>query len=140
MSGQETWKFDDFKEQYVQSKDTVYVINFWATWCVPCVKELPIFEKSIQHYNNKPVRFYFLSLDFGDNAWKKANEYLDKRSFSFDSYLTTDDNANEWIPKVDKEWSGAIPATVFYMGNKKQFHEGKITEKQLNQYIEKMLN
>ncbi|HKK59896.1 MAG TPA: TlpA disulfide reductase family protein [Salinivirga sp.] len=140
LNAQNTWKFSDFKAAHVKQNDTVYVINFWATWCVPCVKELPEFEKSIKSYNQKPVKFYFLSLDFGDNAWKKANNYLDKRSFSFDSFLTTDDNANEWIPIVDESWSGAIPATVIYKGNKKTFHEGKITSAELNEYIDKMLN
>ncbi len=140
ISAQSTWKYSDFKEKFVKQNDTVYVINFWATWCGPCVKELPEFEKSIKSQKGQPVQYYFLSLDFGDNAWKKANDYLDQRSFSFDSYLTSDQNANEWIPMVDKNWSGAIPATVIYKNNKKTFHEGKITATQLNKYIAKMLN
>ena len=138
--GQKTWTYVDFKNQYVQSEDTVYVINFWATWCAPCIKELPAFEKNVQVFKNKPVKFYFLSLDFGGNAWQKANTFLDNKGYSFDSFLTTDENANEWIPLVDKSWSGAIPATVIYKGNRKHFHEGTLTESDLKKQIQLMLN
>ncbi len=140
LSAQRTWEFEKFKDANITSPDTVYVVNFWATWCLPCVKELPEFEKSIQKYNGKPVKFFFLSLDFGDDAWQKANDYLDKKNYSFDSFLITDDNANEWIPMVNKSWSGAIPATVMYKKDQQLFHEGKITYEKLNSMIRKLLN
>jgi thiol-disulfide isomerase/thioredoxin len=140
LFSQKIWIYEDFKNQHVQSPDTVYVINFWATWCSPCVKELPAFEKNVQTFKDKPVQFYFLSLDFGGNAHEKANSFLDKNGYSFDSYLTTDKNANEWIPKVDKSWSGAIPATVIYKDQKKYFHEGTLTEETLKNQIQLMFN
>jgi thiol-disulfide isomerase/thioredoxin len=138
--GQKVWKFDEFKKEFIVSEDTIYVVNFWATWCGPCIKELPAFEANYQHFKNKPVKFYFLSLDFGSDAWQKANGYLDKKGYSFDSYLTTDEKANEWIPRVDKSWSGSIPATVIYKGSKKYFHEGMLDEKELKKQIQLMFN
>lgn len=137
---QRVWTFTEFKQNYVSSADTVYVINFWATWCKPCVKELPEFQKAVNKYQNQPVQFYFLSLDFGKNALQKANAFLDRKGYSFNSFLTTDDNADQWIPMVDESWSGAIPATVIYKGNKKVFHEGKITTGQLLRDINQLLN
>ncbi len=140
LSAQKAWEFEKFKSSQITSQDTVYVINFWATWCLPCINELPEFEKSIHKFQGKPVSFMFLSLDFGENAWEKANNFLDKKNYSFDSYLITDKNANEWIPIVDKSWSGAIPATVVFKNNKKLFQEGKITAPKLNSMINKLLN
>lgn len=137
---QKIWTFSDFKNHHVKSNDTVYIVNFWATWCGPCVKELPAFEKNFQYYKGQPVKFYFLSLDFGTDAWQKANAYLDKKGYNFNSMLTTDDKANEWIPLVDKSWSGAIPATVIYKGDEKYFHEGTLTEALLKKQIKLMLN
>jgi thiol-disulfide isomerase/thioredoxin len=128
---QRVWTFSEFKTHHIKSDDSIYVVNFWATWCAPCVKELPAFEQNVQHFKGKPVKFYFLSLDFGEDAWQKANAFLDNKGYSFNSLLTTDDNANKWIPLVDKSWSGAIPATVIYKGDKKYFHEGILTESEL---------
>jgi thiol-disulfide isomerase/thioredoxin len=137
--GQKTWAFQEFKNQFITSPDTVYVVNFWATWCSPCVRELPAFEENVTHFANKPVKFYFLSLDFGENAFEKANNYLAKKGYSFRSHLTTDDDANEWIPLVDESWSGAIPATVFYKGSQKMFHAGIVTTEELKNQITKIL-
>ncbi|PLX17841.1 MAG: hypothetical protein C0599_13200 [Salinivirgaceae bacterium] len=137
---QKVWTFDEFKQEFINSNDTVYIINFWATWCGPCIKELPAFEANYKNFKNKPVKFYFLSLDFGEDAWQKANAYLDKKGYSFNSHITTDNKANEWIPRVDKSWSGSIPATVIYKGSKKYFHEGMLNEEELKKQIQLMFN
>src|SRR5262245_56135521 len=57
------WKFNDL-EKFWQDNDSVLVINFWATWCKPCVKELPNFEAAREEYKGKPVKFLLVSLDF----------------------------------------------------------------------------
>ncbi len=57
-------KFEDFEYLLEKDNDTTYVINFWATWCLPCVKELPEFEEINQHFKDKKFKMILVSLDF----------------------------------------------------------------------------
>jgi len=140
IRSQEVVAYPDFESRYVTSDDTVYVVNFWATWCAPCVKELPAFQEAVKKYAGAKVRFYFLSLDFGTDAYLKANAYLKKRGYSFSSLLTTDENANLWIPMVSKSWSGAIPATLFIRNDLRLFHEGVMSANEISMKIDELLN
>src|SRR5690606_6809447 len=59
--------FEALEKKYFQKKnDSIYVINFWATWCKPCIKELPAFEKIASEYADKKVKVLLVSLDFPD--------------------------------------------------------------------------
>lgn len=140
VRSQEVIAYPDFERRFVGSDDTVYVVNFWATWCAPCVKELPAFEEAVKRYAGAKVRFYFLSLDFGTDGYLRANAFLQKRGYSFSSLLTTDENANSWIPMVSKSWSGAIPATLFIRNDVRLFHEGVMSASEISKNVDKLLN
>ncbi len=115
-------QFSDFEEQYLQpnNSDTTYIINFWATWCVPCVKELPYFEELNAKYTKHPIKVILVSLDFTEEA---VTKFIAKKGIKSKVVLLTDSKTNNWIDKVDPNWSGAIPITLFLKGNLKEFYE-----------------
>lgn len=119
-------------EKLLNKKDNkTYVINFWATWCAPCVKEIPYFEKLGQTYKNKNVEVILLSMDFPNKADNILVPFLEKKQYKNRIILLDDPNQNTWIPKVSKEWSGALPATLIYNKKKREFYEQSFTYEEL---------
>ncbi|MBN1651810.1 MAG: redoxin domain-containing protein [Bacteroidales bacterium] len=134
------YNFDQLEPLLHQENDTTYVINFWATWCLPCVKELPAFDKFNRENQSRKFKMLLVSLDFGKDVIKKLEEYKLKHNLSPEIVLLDDPDANAWIPKIDKEWSGAIPATLIYRNKKWQFYGHSFTYDELKKEIEKFIN
>ena len=133
--------FDDFEPILHQDTDTTYVVNFWATWCGPCVKELPYFEALHKRYEDQPVKVVLVSLDFEKHIVKKLLPFLNKKDIQSDVVLLADGKANNWIDKVDPSWSGAIPITLVYKGDKREFYEKEFhSEQELVNIISPFLN
>jgi len=131
--------YEEFKPYLNKQSDTVYVINFWATWCKPCVEELPHFMTVAQDMRHKPVKFTFVSLDFPKFKESKLIPFIEENVISEDVILLNDPNSNYWINDINKEWSGAIPATIIYNKNDKTFFEGQVSYEELTEAIEKKL-
>ena len=128
----------DFKglEYYLkQQNDTTYVVNFWATWCVPCVAELPNFEKAGAKYKNGKVKVILVSLDMAKMIDTKLLPFIYKNKLQSRVLVLRDPDADAWIPKVDSTWSGAIPATVIYNKGKRKFYERSFTFEELDKEI-----
>lgn len=102
------------------NNDTTYVYNFWATWCAPCVKELPVFLKLQETYKEKPLKLILVSLDFPKSVEKNLLPFLERKKMNVEVILLNDVDANNWIDKVHKNWSGAIPATLIVNNNQKK--------------------
>ncbi len=92
--------------------DTVYVINFWATWCKPCVEELPYFELLNENYGIYNLKITLVSLDFKSQYDKKLVPFVKDNDIKNEVILLNAPNYNDWISKVSKSWSGSIPATL----------------------------
>ena len=123
------------------SKDTLYIINFWATWCAPCVAELPEFNALNSRYAGKPVKVLLVSLDFkGDNTFKLAS-FIERKKLTPEVVWLSDTDPNIFIPKIEPSWQGSIPATVIVQLGKqyKKFIEGSITERQIAKIVDKAL-
>lgn len=119
----------DFKgfEKFMQKDDgTTYVINFWATWCAPCVKELPYFEQLQEKYADKGVEVILVSLDMPKMYETHLIPFVKKKNIELKIIALDDPKQNAWIPKVDENWSGAIPATYIYKGKQHQFIESSL--------------
>ena len=128
--------FEQF-EKYLNIKDdNIHVVNFWATWCAPCVKELPCFEAVNAEYKNQNVKVLLVSLDFN---LKKLNSFLEKHELKSEKILLDDPDQNAWIPKVSPKWSGAIPATVIYGKGKRKFYEHSFTKAELEKELKDFL-
>lgn len=117
------YDFKGFEPLLHINNDTTYVVNFWATWCKPCVAELPYFEQLNEQYKNQKVKVLLVSLDFSTQIEKKLNPFLERKQLKSEVVVLDDPDANGWIDKVDPKWSGAIPATVIYQGDKRAFYE-----------------
>lgn len=129
-----------FEARVEQTGDTLMIYNFWATWCKPCVEELPHFAKLQETYADQPVKVVLVSLDFA-NLNEKLIPFLAEKGIALPVWHLTDLDYNTWIVKVSEQWDGAIPATwVSVQSSKKSwFHGGDFTEDELNQWIEEIL-
>lgn len=109
--------------------DTTYVLNFWATWCIPCVAELPVFEKANQKTNSEATKVILINLDYVKDQQKVLIPFLEKKRIKTSVVLLNEPDANRWINLVDSSWSGALPATLIF--NHKTSYRTFI-EKELN--------
>jgi thiol-disulfide isomerase/thioredoxin len=119
--------------------DTVYVVNFWATWCAPCVAELPIFEKLQADHKNK-VKVILISLDMAKDVEAKLIPFIENNKLKSKVLHLHDPDADSWINKVDSTWSGAIPATLIYGGGKRRFYEQSFSAEALDKELEQFIN
>ncbi|MEO1096669.1 MAG: TlpA disulfide reductase family protein [Bacteroidota bacterium] len=132
-------KFDRLDALIKERKNQVTVINFWATWCGPCIKELPYFEAARKTYGDK-LSVNLISLDFADQL-PKVHKFMERKGIESNVYLLDEIDYNSWIDRVDKSWSGAIPATLIVDGrtDKRKFVESELTEAELNRLIEEFI-
>jgi thiol-disulfide isomerase/thioredoxin len=120
--------------------DKIHVVNFWATWCAPCVKELPYFEDINKNYKSKGVEVLLVSLDFPKNYESKLKPFIKKYDLKSKVVAFDDIDQNRWIPAINKKWSGALPATIMYKGDKRQFYEQSFTKEELENELKQFLN
>ena len=120
--------------------DKTYVVNFWATWCAPCVKELPHFEELYKNYKSKDVEVMLVSLDFPNQYDKKLKPFIKKHDLKSKILVLDDTDMNTWIPKVNENWDGAIPVTLIYNKGKREFYDQTFTYEKLENELKQFLN
>jgi thiol-disulfide isomerase/thioredoxin len=135
----EVYNFEQLETLLQQKNNTTYVVNFWATWCAPCVKELPYFLALDEEHADKNIEVILVSLDFPAKLDSKLKPFVVKNRVKSPVILLDAPNENEWIPKVDKSWSGALPATVIYNKNKRSFYEQSFTQEELYKEVNKFV-
>jgi thiol-disulfide isomerase/thioredoxin len=128
-------KFDALQKILESNKDEIHIINFWATWCAPCVKELPLLEK-LNAKGLEKVKITLISLDYADKV-DNVNAFITRKNIKSSVLLLDDVDYNSWIDKVEKQWSGAIPATLIINSrtNKRKFLERELKEGELENLI-----
>ena len=106
-------------EKIISETDRPLVINLWATWCVPCIEEIPYFLEEIKKHNQgvrsttDSIRLILVSLDGKENYPKQLRNFVNKRKFTTEIFWLDETNADYFCPKIDPKWSGVIPATLF---------------------------
>ena len=118
--------------------DTTYVVNFWATWCSPCVKEIGYFEELHRQIESAYVKVILVSLDFPRQVESRVIPFLREKEITAEVLLMTDLDYNSWIDRVDPSWSGAIPATIIYNREKRVFLEQELTRDELFNHVKQI--
>ncbi len=130
--------YDELKQILNKEDNVLYVVNFWATWCGPCVEELPGFmEVNNEFGKQKNFQMILVSLDNAKELETTVKLFLQKNKINTDVYILDDNlRMNFWIPDIDRSWSGALPATLIIKNGKKLF----FTEGQMNKtYLKKVI-
>ena len=135
----EVIKFKELQQLRQSAGDTLYVVNFWATWCKPCIKELPYFEAASAAYKDQPVKVILISMDAAEDLEKRVRPFVQKRGLKADVMLLDETDGNTWIDKLEPKWSGAIPATLLFNNKRNQYEfvEREMTEEELQNLIKK---
>lgn len=118
--------------------DTTYVVNFWATWCTPCVKELPCLEAINNEYANKKVKVILVNLDFPNHYETRLLPFIAEKQLKSKVIMLDDPNSNQWINLVNPDWSGSIPATLIYNKMERRFFEKAFEFDDLKQIVDEM--
>lgn len=107
--------FSELEKNLYTNSDSIYIVNFWAMWCAPCVKELPYFESYLTEHPDEKSTVLLVSMDFPEDISSKLLPFLNKRKIFRSNVILLDaPDANSWIDLVAQNWSGAIPATLIF--------------------------
>ncbi len=122
---------DQLHNRINEQNDTTYIINFWATWCAPCIKELPYFETLSDQFKTKKLKVLLVSVDFKSELNSSLKPFVKRRKLMNELFVLNEKNQQELIDKIDTSWSGAIPATLFIKNNIRKFVEKEFTYSEL---------
>ena len=123
------WKIEDVVKSFSANNDTVYVINFWATFCKPCNEEIPDFIRLADKYKKQKVKLLLVSLDLPSYVPVRLPEFIKKNKYKTNHVWLNETNADHFCPGIDAKWSGAIPATII-VNNKtgyRKFFEDQVS-------------
>jgi thiol-disulfide isomerase/thioredoxin len=136
----EKWKITDVAN-LIETSDAVLVINFWATFCVPCIEEIPDLIKYTNLHKKDKVKLYLVSLDLPEYYPNKIKKFVVMKKFNSNIAWLNETNADYFCPIVSAQWSGAIPATLIVNKKKgyKQFYEKKLSASEIKSAIEAAL-
>ncbi len=123
-------------QQILQENDAALtVVNFWATWCAPCLAEFPYFIQLGKDLADQGVVVFFVSMDFEED--KTAVEaFLAEQGYSETSFLRTGKD-HEFIPGIHEDWTGVLPATFVYSrnGSLADFWQGTVDYEALKERV-----
>ena len=129
-------QIDSLKSSY---DGNVILVNFWASWCKPCVEEFPDLLKLRNDFSGKGLKIVFISLDFPEDINTKLIPFLKKNNVDFTTFQCNFKNTEDLMDYFDKKWDGAIPATFIFdrkgvlrskiVGSKSyDFYQGEISK------------
>jgi thiol-disulfide isomerase/thioredoxin len=117
--------FDAFEPWLQPGNDTTFVFNFWATWCQPCLAEMPLFERLIAETADQPVRVVLVSMDFPRDILGKLVPFVSQRQLTPYVLCLADLDYNSWIDRVSPAWDGAIPFTLVVNRDRREHMTGE---------------
>jgi thiol-disulfide isomerase/thioredoxin len=131
--------FEQLAPMLQTQSDTVYMVNFWATWCLPCVEEMPDLLKFAADNKNNKFRLLLVSLDMPNQLESRVRPFVKRFSISEKVVLLDDPDANKWIDRVSPDWSGALPGTLLFSRDFRQFHGDVLDYERIKALVEPRL-
>ncbi len=134
------WKLADL-EAAMSKTDKPTIFNFWASFCKPCIEEIPYFQQIVKKYDSEGVQLILVSLDMKEHYPQKIKAFAKKFKFTAPLVFLDENDADKFCPAVDKKWSGVIPASLF-VNNKtgfRSFYEDQLSKTQFDNEIKKMI-
>jgi len=131
----EVIKFHQLDKIIKKDNGKIKIINFWATWCRPCVAEIPQFESLFEKYGTDELEMILVSFDFLEELESRVIPFVKKKNLHPKIVLLDETDYNLFIDKIDKKWSGAIPATLMidFRKHKKAFFEKEFKKGELEE-------
>ena len=133
------YDYEGLKSTLNRTDGKTYVVNFWATWCKPCLEEMPYFQKTFEEQHSNGVELVLVSLDMPSMWEKRLVHYVNDNALKGEIVILDDPKMNEWIPKIAENWGGGIPATLIYNKEKRSFYERGFTYEELNNELKKFI-
>ena len=134
-----TYNYESLKPLLEKNDDKTYVVNFWATWCAPCIKEMPYFEQIIEENADKKIKLVFVSMDFLKDLEDRVVPFVREKGIIAECVLLDEKELTmtEWINRLSKDWEGEIPATLMIKGSAgiKEFYAREFTFNQLQAIV-----
>jgi thiol-disulfide isomerase/thioredoxin len=129
-------KITDLEKTIAESK-TPLIVNFWATFCKPCVEEIPYFQEEVKKHVKDSVKLLLVSLDLEEYYPAKIKTFATKYKFNVPIVWLDETNADYFCTKIDPKWSGAIPATLFINSGTgyRKFYEEQLSQEKLQKEI-----
>ena len=135
------WKIEDVVKSFSAKNDTVYVVNFWATFCKPCVEEIPDFIRIVNKYKKQKVKLLLVSLDLPSYVAVRLPAFIKKNNYKTNHVWLNETDADHFCPMIDPKWSGAIPSTIIVNNSNgyKKFTEDQITPEDFEKYLQEAI-
>lgn len=134
-------QFSELQSIIDSEKDTLLVLNFWSTYCPPCIKEMPLFNKLESEFKNKKIRILLISLDDVTQLESRIYPFVKKHGIVQEVMILKDQNYSKWTEKIDESWYGALPAALIIKGEKRNFRFGSYeTYEALKSDVDSILN
>ena len=115
--------FDDLQARFDAEPNQLWVVNFWATSCAPCIKEMPLFLQLEKE--NMEAKILLVSLDRVKDLDGRVYPFVQKHSITPEVVVLGDQNYSYWTEKIDPSWYGALPATIIFKGDQRTFRFGE---------------
>lgn len=135
------WKIEDVVRSYAAKNDTVYVVNFWATFCKPCIEEIPHFLRLAEKYKSQKVKLLLVSLDLPAYYPAKIASFAKKNNYNTNIVWLNETNADHFCPMIDQKWSGAIPSTIIVNNSNgyRKFKEEEMSAEELERSLKEAI-
>ncbi|MCY3926995.1 MAG: TlpA disulfide reductase family protein [Acidobacteria bacterium] len=133
---------EQFRAVLEHHRGKVVVVNYWATWCIPCLQELPELDLLQERYGDRGLLVLAVSMDDPEKLEDRVRPFFAKRAPGLVSYLATaGDNSVDFVTSFDPEWPGALPTTMFFdrSGELNNIHLGRMLYSEFEEAVLELL-
>jgi thiol-disulfide isomerase/thioredoxin len=133
-------KMDDVLKM-IDSSKTPLIINFWATWCRPCVEEIPRLERNVDSFKAQGAKLILISVDFANDYASKLTSFVQQRGYTAQVYWLDENDPAQFCPRIDTHWAGKIPAILMVNNAKhyRAFYNYGLVQYQMEAYLKDLI-